>query len=408
MKIIEINACSFGSTGNIMLNIAKRARMDGIDAYTASSIRLAKQKNIENHYYFDNTFLFNCHRVLGYITGCEISFSFISTLNLIRMIDKIKPDIVHLHNIHGWYLNSKLLFSYIKKKNLKVIWTFHDCWPFTGHCPHFEYEKCEKWKSECSNCPRYNDYPKSLFDNSKKMFHLKKRLFTSINNLTVVTPSNWLNNKVKQSFLNKYDVVTINNGIDLNVFKPTPSSFRSELNLKDYFVILGVASGWSEKKGYDVFLDLAKKLDDRVYRIVLVGLNESQMKLLPSNVVGIRKTNSVDELIKIYSAADLFINPTREDTFPTVNIEALACGVPVVTYNTGGSVESIDKQTGMVIEDNDVNTLIKTINKIYHERPFNPSACRNKALEFDKNNKYKEYISLYRRVSQETKTHNNG
>ena len=286
-----------------------------------------------------------------------------------------------------------MLFRYIKKNNVKVIWTMHDCWALTGHCANFDMVGCDKWKTECKKCPQYRDYPKSLFDNSKFMHKNKKKWFLGVKDLTIVTPSNWLEGIVKQSFLKDYPVKVINNGIDLTVFKPTESNFREKYNLKDKFILLGVAFGWGERKGLDVFIELSKRLSEE-YQIVLVGTDDNTDKLLPDNIISIHRTQNQTELAEIYTAADLFVNPTREENFPTVNIEALACGTPVLTFNTGGSPEIIDESCGAVVAKNDIDSLEKEIYS-FKESFQSFSHCIARARTFNEAEKYLEYIKLY-------------
>ena len=303
---------------------------------------------------------------------------------------------IHLHNLHGWYINFPLLFKYIKKNNIRVIWTLHDCWTFTGHCPHFDMIGCEKWKTGCYQCPQIGEYPASYADISKWMYKHKKQWFTGVEDMTLVTPSEWLANLTRQSFLKDYPVKVINNGIDLSIFKPTESDFRKKYDLEDKFILLGVAFGWGKRKGLDVFIELSKRLDER-YQIVLVGTDENVDKQLPKNIISIYRTQNQTELAEIYTAADLFVNPTREENFPTVNIESLACGTPIVTFRTGGSPEIIDESCGVVVEKDDIDGMQKEIERIYEKRPFGQEDCVKRAQNFDMNDKFAEYVELYER-----------
>ncbi|MBR2876021.1 MAG: glycosyltransferase, partial [Clostridia bacterium] len=321
MKIFEINSGNYGSTGNIMLNIAKTAREKGSEVKVA----YRKSRSTTDSSDFEeipvgNSFFGLTHRIFSELSGLEGCFSIIPTLKLVKQIKKFSPDIIHLHILHGWYINLPILFRFLKKINIPVVWTMHDCWAFTGHCPHFQIAECEKWKSGCENCPQYKGYPYSKVDNSKLMYNLKKKYFSSLENLTIVTPSQWLKDLIKQSFLNRYDVKVINNGINLSVFKPVNSDFRTKNNIRDdEFLILGVAYDWDEKKGVDIFERLSKDLPEK-YKIVLIGTDEASEKRLPEGIIKIRKTKNQEELVSIYSCADLFVNPTREDTYPTVNM----------------------------------------------------------------------------------------
>lgn len=399
MVVAAINAVSFGSTGRIMLDIARLAENNGYVVHTFSK-KLPGFPDVEyhRHHFFCSYFETRVHCKLATHTGLHGWFSFVPTIRLLRMLDRIKPDIIHLHNLHGWFVNLPLLFGYIKREKIRVIWTLHDCWSFTGHCPHFVLENCQKWKTGCFNCPKYTEYPASKVEQSRLMWKLKKKWFTGVENMILVTPSKWLAGLVKQSFLKDYPVKVINNGIDLNIFKPTESSFRQDHGIAaDEYMLLGVAFGWGVQKGLDVFIDLAGRLPEK-YKIVLVGTDEAVDKSLPKNIISIRRTNSQRELAEIYSAADLFVNPTKEDTFPTVNIEALSCGTPVVTFNTGGSPEIIDESCGAVVPCDDVEALVENIKFIFNTGCFSPSACVNRAGSFRAGSKFNEYLDLYASV----------
>lgn len=397
MRIAEINSCNFGSTGNIMLEIARVAEKCGHTAvvcYPKSHSNAKKQKKTD--IVIGNRISRNLHLKLAEITGLNGCFSYFSTLNFLRKLNKFKPDIIHLHNLHNCYINLPLLFKYIKKHNIKTVWTLHDCWSFTGHCPHFDMIGCDKWKAECENCLQYREYPKSCFDNSKKMYRFKKKWFTGVENLTIVTPSEWLAGLVKQSFLKNYPVKVINNGINLEVFKRMPSGFREKYGIsKDKFILLGVSFGWGMRKGLDVFMELAERLDNKKFQIVLVGTDDNVDKQLPKNVISIHKTQNQTELAQIYTAADLFVNPTREENYPTVNMEALACGIPVITFETGGSPEIVDAACGSIVPCNDMDALENEITRIREMRPYSKEACLKRAKGFNMNDRFEDYVELY-------------
>lgn len=395
--ILYINSFNTGSTGNIMVALSKIANQYGFTTYLAyPSSRTNNKKELANSIKIGNILDRNIHLKLSYYTGYNGCFSIFSTKRFLKKIDKIKPDIIHLHNLHNCYVNIKLLFDYIKEKNVSVIWTLHDCWAFTGQCVHFLTVKCEKWKKECYDCPQIKKYPASFVDKTREMFLLKKKWFTGVTNLKIVTPSLWLANLVRQSFLSEYPVIVINNGVDLNIFKPLKSNFREKYKLENKFIVLGVAYSWSERKGLHIFMELAKYLDER-FKIVLVGLTEDQIKKIhTNNIIGLPRTNNSKELAEIYSAADVFVNPTLEDNFPTTNLEALACGTPVVTFDTGGSPECVDESCGVVVEKGNFNRLIEAIVQI-RLNLFNKDCCVNRARKFDKN-RYSEYIELYSRL----------
>lgn len=402
MRIAQINMTPFGSTGRIMLQIAKTAQKAGMTAraYTTEFFTIngrSPRVKEENLYYYGSFYENMVHNYLGKLLGRNGQFSYFGTKQLIRELKRFAPDIVHLHNLHCHCIHLPALFRYLKKSNVKVIWTLHDCWSFTGHCPHFDMYGCDKWKTGCHHCGQLKGYPKSYLDTSKQMYRKKQRWFTALQHMTLVTPSAWLAGLAKQSFLNKFPVKTIHNGIDLSIFKPTDSDFREKHGLQNKKILLGVSFGWSDKKGLDAFLELARRLSDE-YRIVLVGTNEALDATLPSNVVSIHHTNNQQELAEIYSAADLFVNCTREDTFPTVNLEALACGTPIITFDTGGSPECVDATCGSVVKKNDVDAMEKEILRIFETQPFSKAACVMRAKCFDMQDKFNEYVDLYREV----------
>lgn len=377
MKIVQINAFSNGSTGSIMMNIHNELINQGYDSYVVWG-RGRKSKN-ESEIYMNDKVGVYLHALLSRITGKVGFYSKRSTKKLLKKLDIIKPDIIHLHNIHGYYINIELLFDYIKENNIKIIWTLHDCWSFTGHCAYFDYVDCSKWKSECKNCPQLNTYPKSLLDNSKWCYYAKKQIFDNIKDLTIITPSEWLAKLVKNSFLKKYDVKVINNGIDLEVFKPIHSDFRKINNLNDKKIILGVANVWDRRKGLKDFLELSNLVGND-YKIILVGLSQKQIKKIPKNIIGLSRTSTQKDLVELYSTADVFFNPTYEDNFPTVNLEAIACNTPVVTYDTGGSKETI-ASFGKIIKYCDLindyeEALFKGLNNIKKDNT-NPNISKN-------------------------------
>lgn len=397
MKLLQINSVvNSGSTGRIAEEIAQTAIAAGWESYiaygrnekpsTSRLIRIGDDTDVKLHGL--QTRLFDRHG-LG---------SRNVTSDFVKKIEGLKPDIIHLHNIHGYYINMKVLFHYLKNANVPVVWTFHDCWPVTGHCSHFTFVGCDKWKTQCFECPQKRDYPASYFiDRSKKNYIIKKELFNSLSNLTLVPVSQWLSGILKESFLHIYPIKIINNGINSEVFRPSlNSSFRIKNGFKDKFILLGVASVWTEKKGLNDFIELSKFLDSD-FQIVIVGLTKKQIEHLPDNILGIERTESVEALAEIYASSDIFINSTYEDNFPTTNLESLACGTPVITYKTGGSPEAIDESTGIVVEQGNINMLVKAINQIKgNGKKYYSDACVNRAHRFyKKEDRYREYIDLY-------------
>lgn len=393
--ILEINATNYSSTGHITLNIAKEARKKGYEVYTAcKTAKVSLRFNYENQLYIGNRYDRLVSQELAYVTGLRGHFNILNTKAFLKKVDEIKPDLIHLHVLHDTFINLSMLFEYINKHAIPVIWTFHDCWAFTGQCPYFDIVGCDKWKKGCHHCPQIHVEPKSLFlDTSRFMWNKKRKLFNLPQQMTIVTPSRWLADLTKESFFKNYPIKVINNGINLDVFKPVPSDFRERYNLKDKYILLGVANEWGERKGLDVFMELATRLDDS-YQIVLVGTDDNVDKQLPANIISIHKTYDQKELAEIYTAADLFVNPTREENFPTVNIEALACGLPVITFETGGSVEIIDEYCGQSVKRNDIDALIKGIADI-RNIPYERDACIRRSKNFNMSDKFQEYIALY-------------
>ena len=399
MSVFQINACNFGSTGNIMMQIAHCARTRDIPVYTCCSVMRSNKAKADAHTFFIGNILFRkFFEVLENLFGIHGFLHFFSTLKLINRMEQEKCTLIHIHNLHGNYINYPLLFRYIKKHNIPVIWTLHDCWSFTGRCPYFVMTKCDCWKSGCHDCPYpKKSYPRSNIDTTRMMWKLKHKWFTGIKNCTLVTPSQWLADLVKQSYLKNYNVKVINNGIDLSVFKPSDSNFREIYGLVGKKVILGVAFGWGKRKGFDVFIELVNRLPDD-YRIVLVGTDDNVDKELPTAIISIHRTQNQKELAQIYTAADVFANPTREEVLGLVNIESLACGTPVVTFRTGGSPECIDETCGSIVDCDDVDAMESEIQRICKERPYSVEACLKRARSFDMNDKFEEYVDLYQKM----------
>lgn len=397
MKVLQINVdANNASTGSIARNIASLVVSDGGESYIAYGrkcvpssfplIQIGSRIGVWLHGI--QTRLFDNHGLA----------SRIATKLFIKELDSIKPDVVHLHNIHGYYLNYRILFQYLSKNHIPVVWTLHDCWSFTGHCAHFVKARCDKWKSGCYACPLKRRYPKSIFaDASKRNYKTKKELFNSVDNLTIVPVSNWLRNLLDESFLRHQDIRVIKNGIDLDIFKPVACSKESLGLNPEKYTILGVANIWSLEKGLNEFIRLSK---DVRYQVVLIGVDRNLKMKLPREIFAIRRTESQDVLACYYSVADVLVNPTYEDTYPTVNLEALSCGTPVVTYRTGGSPETLDEKTGVVVEQGDWRTLLSKVDEIVTADQSDVMnrrlECRSRALKFfDKKDRFADYLSLY-------------
>lgn len=366
MKLLLINSvCGIGSTGKIVTRIADDYISQGHEAriaygrsdvfpeqYRAISYRIGSAWNVKLHAL--------CNRLFDNHGFCSNR----ATKEFLSWANEYNPDVLWLHNLHGYYINIEKLFSWIKSRpQMQVKWTLHDCWAFTGHCSHFDFCGCEKWKTQCCNCPRTKEYPSSLLmDNSADNYARKRKAFTGVAKMEIIAPSRWLAGLVKESFLKEYTVTVVPNTIHTSIFKPTPSDFRAKYGLENKTIILGVANVWSKLKGLHDFVKLRALLDDS-FHIVLVGLTPKQIRELPKGITGITRTNSASELAAIYTAADAFFNPTYQDNYPTVNIESEACGTPVITYNTGGSPETIKSDASIIVSKGDLDEAIHHILK---------------------------------------------
>lgn len=308
-----------------------------------------------------------------------------ATKKFLKWVREYDPDVIHLHNIHGYYLNYPLLFDYLRTCGKKIIWTLHDCWALTGHTAYCDAVDCNKWRTGCSHCPQIKEYPKAVIDQSERNWKLKKKCLTGIPNMTIVTPSQWLAGLVKESFLGEYSVEVIYNGIDTSQFQPLENDFKEAHGIADKKMLVGVATAWDENKGYSDYLKLANMLGEG-YQVVLVGITEEQKKALPANVMGITRTNSVKELAMIYSAADLYINLSYCESFSMTNIEAQLCGTPIITYDSGGCVESAGN-AGIVVKRGDIYGIADAVR--------NGNRALRKDLEhFDKRLSTQEYVQV--------------
>ena len=404
LTVVALNSAVFGSTGGVMAGISAAAAREGIMTLTACPSSRSNRRDKQADLYVGTRLSRNLHVLLGRKTGKHGCFSAAATRAFVSQLKKTDPDVMHLHNLHGDYVNLGILFDYLGKSGLPVVWTLHDCWAFTGRCPHFEGLGCTKWETGCENCPMPPaDYPPSERDASAFMWALKRRLFTLPEKMTIVTPSRWLANLAGRSFLGKYPIKVINNGVDVSVFRPVRGELYEKIKSKGGHIVLGVASGWSNAKGLDVFAELAATLPGNC-AVVLAGADEKTAASLPENVVTLGRVGPA-ELSQIYSAADVFVNPTREDTFPTVNIEALCCGTPVVTFDAGGSPEIPDEKSGIAVPVNDVAALRSAIVNVCENKPFTPGDCVLRGRTFDRELRFPEYVRLYREMAVKAVDH---
>jgi len=400
MKVIQINSvANSGSTGRIAEQIGHQLIAAGHESYIAFGRRsqpsvselVSMNDQMGQAWHLLQTRLFDRH---GFASKD-------ATVHLINALERIRPDIVHVHNLHGYYLHIGRLLEYLKSQSIPVVFTLHDCWAFTGHCSHFESAGCYKWQTECHHCPNIKKYPASWgMDQSTRNFRDKKRLLTGLKNAVIVTPSNWLKKHVEASFLGEYPVQTIHNGVDLSVFQPNIALNREQYGIpENATIVLGVASTWGPSKGLKDFIQLRDLLPE-TFQIVLVGLTPEQIQSLPPGMTGIHRTENTRDLAALYGAAAVLVNPTYADNFPSVNIEALACGTPVVTYETGGSPEAVLHPRSKVVKPGDYRALAEAIVSIGHSLSLQDRAeCRAVAEHyFDQKKQFQQYITLYQTV----------
>lgn len=400
MKIAAVNALPKGSPATIMRRILQSVETE----------HQAEGKSFYGHWRHAPSSYQDSER-FGFLTENLISFVFarqngiynmgsvFGTLQLLRRLKRFHPDLIHLHNLHLSDVNVPLLFRFIKRNAIPVVWTLHDCWAFTGRCPYFDLVCCDKWKSLCVDCPYPpTNYPPARRDATTAMWRRKRKWFHGVENMTIVTPSNWLGGLVKLSYLKDYPLQVIHNGIDLETFRPVESSFRKEHQIpEDGRMLLGVAFDWGFRKGLDVFLALERYLTSKD-RIVLVGTDEKIDSLLPKSFISIHRTDSAKKLAEIYSSADVFVNPTREDNYPTVNLEAIACGTPVVTFRTGGSPEAPDESCGIVVPKDDTEAMWEAVNRICADPKPWREGCLRRAKSFSEKECYRAYWELYQNI----------
>lgn len=396
-KLLQINPVVRlnTSTGRIMKEIGEIAMAAGWESYIAySGARDGVPQHSSQLVPVGNKLDLAVHAVATRIFDAHGLVSRRATKQLIRRIKEIDPDIVHIHNVHGYWLNYPLLCRYLRESGKPVIWTVHDCWLYTGHCYYYSAVRCDKWQTGCGHCPQKRAFPASwVFDRSARNWHDKQHAFGSLERLTIVPVSDWIRQEMTHSFLADKPFQVIHNGIDLDVFHPAEPGAERPAGT----VILGVATLWHEEKGVRDFVELAGRLHEGE-RLVLVGrMSEEQRAAFPAGVEFIERTENVAKLAALYAQATAFVNPTWQDNYPTVNLEAIACGTPVVTYRTGGSVEAVTAGTGFVVEQGDVQGLLDRVRELAAEdRKAVTERCRAHALQhFSKQERYQDYIRLY-------------
>ena len=406
MKLLQINPVlrTTTSTGRIIREIGDAAMASGWESYIAYSAgRDGKMECTSRTVPVGDRMSVAFHGLATRLFDRHGLASVEATKKFLRDIERINPDVIHIHNIHGYFLNYKILFDWLSRCGKQVIWTVHDCWLFTGHCYHYMNAGCDKWKYGCGQCPQTREFPKSwLIDRSAKNWRDKKNAFCSVpsDKMTIVTVSDWLKGEMQQSFLKDFRYKVIHNGIDTDVFKPSDgTAVRERYGIGDRKMYMGAASIWSTAKGLNDFTSMASMLTPQEV-IVLVGLDKNQMTRMPANIIGIPRTSDVHELAELYSAADAFLNLTYQDNYPTVNLESISCGTPVVTYRTGGSPESVTSQCGMVTDCGDVAQALAAARKIAAtDRSVWRDNCRAYGLaNFRKADRYADYIKLYKEL----------
>lgn len=395
-KLVQINTVCNGSTGNIMGAIQKEAMAQGFETVSLYGRRKGyRDMPCEK---FGNGISFWIHVIVNTLFDMQGWASAYHTKRMVRRLREINPDVIHLHNLHGYYLNLPVLFRYLNEEySGKIFWTFHDCWPVTGHCPYFVLAKCEKWKNGCYQCANKSQYPISYgLDRSKENYKWKKTTFTKLRDLTIICPSDWVKQTVKQSFLKDKSAVVVSNGIDRNIFYPrTETTALEKYGIPDdKKIILGVASIWEPRKGLDDFLTLAKKLEDD-YRIVLVGLSKKQKEMLPANIIGILRTENREELAQIYTRADIFINPSWEETFSLVTVEAMACGTPVIAMRSSAVQELVKEENGVLLDNNSVEDYMRAIRYLENCK-LEREVVQNTVKNYTVDNMTKRIVELYK------------
>lgn len=393
----EINRGSIGRTAEQLGNLVIK---EGWESYIAFGRTNGKSSSKKIKIGCNLSVYF--HIILSRIFDLHGHGSYFSTKKFVKKIELIKPDIIHLHDIHGYYLNLKILFKYLSSKNIPIVWTQHDCWAFTGHCAFFTEIKCEKWKSLCYSCPLFNSYPKSWYmDNSPLNFRLKKRLFTSVNQMYIIAVSDWMRNLLQESFLNCFPTSRIYNGIDTDTFKPSGDNniIRSKYNIGDRIILIAAATSWGERKGLSDYYKL-RDLISNEYVIVLVGTSPKLSSSLPDGIIGISRTDNVSELVDIYSSASILLNLAYEESFGKTTPEGMACGIPSIVYNCTASPELIDNSCGIVVEKGDIIGVSRAISTIMTwDKEKTKSYCINRVNElFDMNKNFNQYINLYKSI----------
>lgn len=397
MKVLHINMTyNYGSTGRFIRFIKEALENQGDECCVICGFT---NTNAEGVLVTQSPLINKIEIVIGRLLGNHGLNCHLQTIKAINYIKEQKPDVIHLHNLHGDYINFEMLFDYIKKADIPVVWKLPDCWAFTGHCAYYDYVGCYRWKKECGNCPQKKQYPKTwIRDYSTTMLAKKKKAFSGVKTMVLTPPSNWLKGEVMQSFLRQYEVEVVNNGTDSNAFYPIENEKVKEIKKYGKSIVLGVIFGFDIRKGLDSFNYLAEKLPDN-YDIIIVGFKDDR-GYMNKRIKLVGKTDNVNELAEYYSAADVFVTPTLEENFPSVNIEALSCGTPVVAYRTGGATEAFSENTGIAVDRGNKEELLRQVMYVCEQKPFNSVDCVKRAKKFTKEIMLDKYLNIYRRVAK--------
>lgn len=404
IKLLQINVdANNGSNGSIARDIGSIALSKGWESYIAYGRRhIPSDSQLIR---VGNDFDVKVHGLLTRLFDLHGLGSIAVTRRFIRKVKKIKPDIVHLHNIHGYFINYKILFEYLIKNDIPVVWTFHDCWPFTGHCGYFESYNCLKWRELCHSCPAAHSYPTSwFFDRSKNSFELKKKLFTAPRELNVVTVSKWLKGLVDESFFGKYPVKVVYDGIDTDSFVHRESTLRQQYDLEGKFILMSAAANWSNAKGWNDYIKLSEMLPEDCV-IMLLGVTESQKAELPPKIIAVSRVEGKEKLAEYYSMADILLNLSYQETFGMTTAEAMACGTPGISYNRTACPELISPDTGLVVEAGDMEQILSAIAEIRRNgKQYYAEACRQRVLDhFDFKKVNMAYFDIYDEILKKRK-----
>lgn len=398
MRVFQLNTfCGVKSTGRIAAEIAKLVKQDGGECRIGYGVPGISADSESFAYRIGMPVERKLHGAMRKLLDAEGCGSVLGTRQLIQEMRAFAPDLIHLHNLHGCYLNLAMLFDELATMSKPVVWTLHDCWPFTGHCAYFDYVGCDRWQIQCHDCPQKASYPACIgLGRAKQNFERKKQLFTQLQNLIFVAPCQWMTQPLSRSFLNRYPVRMIPNGVNLTVFKPVDSDLRMRYGIGEKKIVLSVASEWDERKGLRYLLEARQKMGPQ-YCFVVIGLSEQQVGDLPDGMIGLTHTANANELAAWYTVADCLANPTMEDNMPMVNLEALACGTPVAVFATGGCPEAVG-ECGQVIPQGDVAALCEAIRQLCQMKPALRSLCLKRAKDFDSRKTFQSYLELYKEL----------